>query len=69
MKTGSSYLSQSELPLTFGLGAAAVPARVEVRWPSGRVDVVDARADTTTTIREGETGAASPAGRPPSGAR
>ena len=69
VKTGSSYCSQSELPLTFGLGAAAVPARVEVRWPSGRVDVVDARADTTTTIREGETGAASPAGRPPSGAR
>ena len=69
VKTGSSYCSQSELPLTFGVGAAAVPARVEVRWPSGRVDVVDARADTTTTIREGETGAASPAGRPPSGAR
>jgi len=69
VKTGSSYCSQSELPLTFGLGAAAVPARVEVRWPSGRVDVVDARADTTTTVREGETGAASPAGRPPSGAR
>src|SRR6185436_15556210 len=31
VKTGSSYCSQSELPLTFGLGPAAVPAKVEVR--------------------------------------
>jgi enediyne biosynthesis protein E4 len=67
VKTGSSYCSQSELPVTFGLGPAAVPARVEVRWPSGRVDVVDARADTTLTVREGE--ASPPPARPPSGAR
>lgn len=38
VKTGSSYLSQSELPLTFGLGAASKVEQVEIRWPSGQVD-------------------------------
>ncbi len=32
-----SYLSQSELPLTFGLGASTKAASVTVRWPSGRI--------------------------------
>jgi enediyne biosynthesis protein E4 len=31
----SGYLSQSDLPLYFGLGDATTVARVEVRWPSG----------------------------------
>jgi len=35
MKTGSSYLSQSELPLTFGLGQRDKIDRVQVEWPSG----------------------------------
>ena len=38
VKTGSSYLSQSELPLTFGLGAATKADRVVVEWPSGKTD-------------------------------
>ena len=38
VKTGSSYLSQSELPLTFGLGTASKVEQVEIRWPSGQVD-------------------------------
>lgn len=38
VKTGSSYLSQSELPLTFGLGQLTKVDQVEVRWPSGQVD-------------------------------
>ena len=40
VKTGSSYLSQSELPLTFGLGAATKADRVVVEWPSGKTDEV-----------------------------
>jgi hypothetical protein len=53
-KTGSSYLSQSELPLTFGLGRTAVVDEVRVTWPSGQVDVA-ARLNTnqTITIKEG----------------
>jgi len=36
VKSGSSYLSQSELPLTFGLGKRAQVDRVVIQWPSGR---------------------------------
>ena len=35
VKTGSSYLSQSELPLSFGLGARKTIDRVVIEWPSG----------------------------------
>jgi enediyne biosynthesis protein E4 len=38
VKTGSSYLSQSELPITFGLGQAQGVQAIEIAWPSGRVD-------------------------------
>ena len=37
MKTGSSYLSQSELTLTFGLGKRDAAERVVIEWPSGAV--------------------------------
>ena len=36
--TGSSYLSQSELALTFGVGRAERAERVVVRWPSGKTE-------------------------------
>ena len=55
VKTGSSYCSQSELPLTFGLGAATKVKDVEVAWPSGRVDhVAGAQAGQAITIQEGK---------------
>jgi hypothetical protein len=58
VKTGSSYLSQSELPLTFGLGAIAKVAKVatiEIQWPSGQVEKIPAvDADQQLTIREGQ---------------
>jgi hypothetical protein len=55
VKTGSSYCSQSELPLTFGLGSATRAARVEVAWPSGQVDVLtDLAVDRLITIEEGK---------------
>ena len=38
VRTGSSYLSQSELPLTFGVGQAAGLDQVVVEWPSGARD-------------------------------
>jgi enediyne biosynthesis protein E4 len=36
VRGGSSYLSQSELPLTFGLGLRDKIDRVVIDWPSGR---------------------------------
>ena len=35
MKSGSSYLSQSELPVTFGVGRRDRVDRVVITWPSG----------------------------------
>jgi hypothetical protein len=35
VKSGSSYLSQSELTLTFGLGKCDAASRVVIEWPSG----------------------------------
>ncbi len=38
VKSGSSYLSQSELPLTFGVGQRDTVDRVVISWPSGRTE-------------------------------
>ena len=36
VRSGSSYLSQSELPVTFGVGKRDVIDRVTIAWPNGR---------------------------------
>ncbi|MGD0873010.1 MAG: ASPIC/UnbV domain-containing protein [Bryobacteraceae bacterium] len=38
VKTGSSYLSQSELALIFGIGRRDRAERVLIEWSSGRVE-------------------------------
>ena len=38
VKSGSSYLSQSELPLTFGVGKRDHVERAVITWPSGRTE-------------------------------
>ena len=38
VKGGSSYLSQSELPVTFGLGKRDKADRLVIEWPSGRTE-------------------------------
>jgi hypothetical protein len=54
VKTGSSYASQSELPVTFGLGAATAVDSVRVTWPNGRSDEIRAvKGDQSITIKEG----------------
>jgi hypothetical protein len=54
VKTGSSYLSQSELPLTIGLGASGVVEGIEVTWPDGRIEKLGgAPHGQTLVIEEG----------------
>jgi len=38
VRSGSSYLSQSELALTFGLGKQDESEKVAIDWPSGRTE-------------------------------
>ena len=54
VKTGSSYASQSELAVTFGLESFTSVNTVRVLWPSGIVDKVDrVAANHELTIQEG----------------
>jgi enediyne biosynthesis protein E4 len=56
VKTGSSYLSQSELPLTFGLGKPGSnnQVRLEIMWPSGNKDTISSvKPDQSITVQEG----------------
>ena len=53
VRSGSSYASQSELTLTFGLGADT-SASIRVEWPSGAVDeMTDVKARQHVVIEEG----------------
>jgi len=55
VKTGSSYCSQSELPVTFGLGGAAKVASIEITWPNGKVETLPGvSANQTVTVQEGK---------------
>jgi enediyne biosynthesis protein E4 len=55
MRSGSSYLSASELVLTFGLGKQDHAESVEVRWPSGQLDTLSkVQAGQTITVTEGQ---------------
>jgi hypothetical protein len=55
VKTGSSYLSQSEMPLTFGLGDAAKVSGIEITWPNGTKErLPGASAGTMITVQEGK---------------
>ena len=50
-----SYLSQSELPVTFGLGRHERVERVTIRWPSGKLtDLSDVAADRTVVLDESD---------------
>jgi hypothetical protein len=53
--SGSSYLAQSELVLTFGLGAQIKADNIEIQWPSGQVDKLsNVNAGQTVTVEEGK---------------
>ncbi len=54
LRSGSGYLSASELVLTFGLAQHAQADTVEIRWPSGQVDhLSNVAAGETITVKEG----------------
>ncbi len=46
----SGYLSQSSMPLYFGLGDATQIDRIEVRWPSGKVQTLTEKIPATGQI-------------------
>ncbi|MBB6048404.1 CRTAC1 family protein [Armatimonas rosea] len=55
VRSGGSFLSESERAPTFGLGAATTVDSVEIRWPSGAVEKLGGVAvDTVTTVTEGK---------------
>ena len=52
--SGGSYLSQNDLRVHFGLGAAQKIDKVEIRWPSGGVETFnDLAADQFYSVLEG----------------
>jgi hypothetical protein len=54
VRTGSSYLSQSELPITFGLGNRVAADEIVVEWPSGLHDTIGPlAAGRSYTVSEG----------------
>jgi hypothetical protein len=55
LRSGSSYLSQSELVLTFGLAAQSKADQIEIQWPSGQLDKLsNINAGQTVTVQEGK---------------
>ena len=54
VRSGGSYLSQNDLRLRFGLGAATRAEKVEIRWPDGHTDIVkDVSGGAIVTIAYG----------------
>jgi len=55
LRSGSSYLSASELILTFGLAQHDKADSIELRWPSGQIDhLANVAAGQTVTLTEGK---------------
>jgi hypothetical protein len=57
VKSGSSYLSQSELPLTFGLGKpqAGKAVSLEIVWPNGRKESISGiQPNQSIVLEEGK---------------
>jgi hypothetical protein len=54
VRSGGSYLSQSELRIHFGLGKATKADSIEIRWPSGKIETLkDVPADRLYAVLEG----------------
>jgi hypothetical protein len=55
IKAGSSYLGASDVRAHFGLGTNLQADRLEIRWPSGRSEVLQRiQGNAVITIVEGQ---------------
>jgi hypothetical protein len=55
VRGGSSYLSQNDLRLHFGLGKEVKMTEVNIRWPNGETEILrDVAGDFIYTIVEGK---------------
>jgi hypothetical protein len=55
VRSGDSYISQSDLRLHFGLERRTKIDLVEIRWPSGAIDkITDAKVNKVITVKEGQ---------------
>ena len=55
VRSGDSYISQSDLRLHFGLERRTKIDLIEIRWPSGTVDkITDAKVNKMITVKEGQ---------------
>jgi hypothetical protein len=55
VRSGGSYLSQNDLRVHFGLGSATQVDRMEVRWPSGAIQIFqNLMCDRFYVAKEGE---------------
>lgn len=54
VRSGSTFMSQSDLCLHFGLGRATLADRVEIEWPGGKSETIsNVKANQFITITEG----------------
>ncbi|HEX8871840.1 MAG TPA: CRTAC1 family protein [Candidatus Acidoferrum sp.] len=54
VRSGSSFISNNDMRIHFGLGTAAKIEFVEIRWPSGRTEVFENQeADKVLALKEG----------------
>ncbi len=60
VRSGSSYASQSELTLTFGLGRDTSVSSVDVRWPSGKRETFKVIAPNQVVVIDEARGLARP---------
>ena len=66
VRSGSSYISNSDMRVHFGLGAATKVEWVEIRWPSGLVErFADLAVDQIHSLKEGSGTAEASEGKKP----
>jgi hypothetical protein len=62
VRSGSSFISNSDMRVHFGLGPAAKIDSMQIRWPSGLVERFEnLRVDSINTLKEGSGALAGPA--------